>query len=1023
MFLRTLGALKLEGSAFTRPKPLLLLAYLSVEGPKDRRFLAELFWPRATDPLNRLSTSLARLRKVAPEAIKALDTRLSIHIDTDVQRLLSAVEANDGAMALTAYQGAFLEGVYLSDWGVELEEWVYQTREHLAERVRSVLLKHAENDAFRESYDRAARQAEIAYKLAGAATPGPEDLPRFYTLMLAGSSPYAGELRDEAEGYGIVLPASPEQAIRQLSEAGPARKDAAASNLPARTGTFIGRERELAKVIQLLSDKSDCRLVTLLGPGGIGKTHLALAAAHRLSGAFKHGTYFVSLAALHSADHIVTATAEAIGFQFTGAGEPREQLLAHLRSKELLLVLDNFESVLAGASLVTELLEKAPSVRFLVTSRERLNLTTEVVFMLSGMDYPKSGSSADPGSYDALKLLLQRARLARPDIELPASQQAHAIRICQLVQGMPLALVLAASWLHLLSFEEVANEIAANIDFLETEARDAPERQRSMRAAFDYSWQRLSADEQQVLIKLAVFRGGFTRQAAQAVADTGLTALRRLVEKSLLALTPNLRYEIHELIRQYAEQKLRCSGELDIVLDAHSNYFLRLLERSETDLKGARQLQTLDEIEADLENVRAAWNRAVATDNLAGLNASLDGLYLCFSARSRYSEGVKLLAAARQRLERQPEHRGSLIEGRMLARLGFFQIFSLSSTDAIARDLESSLTIARRHRVRKEVAFSLLRLGCYHSFVSHDYAKGARYLESGLKRYRCLDDRFYLTATLLWLGVCHSHAGNLHDASSSLRQALDLARSHGNYFSLSLILTFLSKIALCSGEYQAAEAYCEEARPIEEAMNQRLGIADIKSYLATLHLLRGNSALAHSVAEEALRLAEEINHPMAASRALAVLCLEAGTLGDADLARRLGEDSLAIPSDDVISIVLANWGLAVAYHGLGAWPLSWQHVRAALARARSFRSWAIATWVLPVAVANLLREGDLERATDLFKLSQKHAASPIGWMEAWPPLVALRTEFAAHAAGCAVTESGHDYRLLALEKVVQELMA
>jgi predicted ATPase len=1019
MLLRTLGGLKLEGATFTRPKPLLLLAYLALEGPKERRFLAELFWLGATDPLNRLSTALARLRKVAPQLVGADETRVWTEIETDAQQLLSAVEGGEDEKVLSLYAGPFLEGVYLQGWGEELEEWVYGTREYLAERVRTILLKLAEKEASQARFDSAAKRAETAYKLPGASVPEPEDLPRFYALMLAGNSPYANELCQEAEGYGIALMASSEEAKAQLLEVQESAKTAVPTNLPLPSTPFVGRKGELAEIKRLLLDEPDCRLLTLLGPGGIGKTRLALAAASGALGAFAHGVFFIPLASLSSADHMVSAVAEAVNLQLMGSSNPNEQLLHYLRDKEMLLILDNFEHLLEEAGLVAELLEATPQVKLLVTSRERLNLNSETILMLGGMNYPEKVALDEVSDYDAVKLLLQRARLARADLDVQEADLAHVVRICQLVQGMPLALVLAASWLEVLSFREIANEIAANLDFLESDARDVPERQRSVRAAFDYSWQRLSAEEQQVFMKLSVFRGGFTRNSAQTVAGAGLSVLRRLVSKSLISMRLEGRYGIHELLRQYGEEKLEASAEAESTRDAHGEYYLNALHALEDDLKGRRQSQALAEIEADIENMRGAWKWALYRQDHAAIDRCLESLYLFFVIRSRYSEGAELFGLARERLAPLAGREPTLLWARILPRLAFLQVLSLPSSETIAADLETSLAIAQKHGDRAEMGFSLLRLGCYHAFASYDYAAAADCLEQSLDLYESLSDRFYSTIALLWLGICHSNTSNLDSANTHLQRALELAREGGNLYSLSIILTYLSKTAILSGQYSAAAGYCQEALTIEQAM--RFPDADLETgtNLAAIHLLRGELATARAMAQDAVRLGEEIKYPVAVSRALAVLSLEAGITGDYLLGKKLAEESLAIPSDDVLGVIFANWSLAVASFGLQA--ASWRYVRAALARAGSFPAPAMMTWLLPVAAVNLAHEGQKERAAQLLALSYAHPLSPKGWMEAWPSLQKLRAELERDLGKEAFQAALTRGEALNLEEVVREL--
>ncbi len=337
-----------------------------------------------------------------------------------------------------------------------------------------------------------------------------------------------------------------------------------------------------------------CRLLTLLGPGGSGKTRLALETAAGQLDNYSHGVWFASLAPLQSVDAIVPTVAEALGFRFYEEGDPRQQLLNYLRQKTLLLIMDNYEHLLTGAGLVTEILKTAPGVKVLATSRTRLNVGGEHRFQITGMDFPDlpPKASADAIQYSAVKLFLQGARRAQPNFELTGENLSGVIDVCRVVEGMPLAIRLAAAWVAILSPREIAAEIGQGIDFLETDLRDVPERQRSMRAVFDHSWKLLAEREREVFQGLSVFRASFTWEAAQRVTGALLQELRILVNKSLLqrAPTPSTslrtggRYGMHELLRQYANERLEASGTASAVRELHSEYYLNILHQRKVDL-------------------------------------------------------------------------------------------------------------------------------------------------------------------------------------------------------------------------------------------------------------------------------------------------------------------------------------------------------------------------------------------------------------------------------------------------------
>ena len=339
MHLRTLGGLELQGTHFTQPKPLLLLAYLAVEGPKPRRHLAELFWPEG-NRMKSLSMTLTRLRQGAGEIIEVSEKRTRATLPTDAQNLLESLDKSDWHRASELYSGAFLEGVILENWSSELEEWVYTTREYLAERVQYALLNLAEEAADHRDFKKSCDYAERAYKLPGLMGSEVESLKRLYSLLCAGSSLLAPDVRKELSGYGVTLTLSREDA-RALFE--PAKT--AAHTLPLRGTSFVGRDEELATLATLLN-AARVSLLTLLGPAGIGKTRLALQFAYeqvRL-GTFHDGIYFVSLDALSDVSLLPSSLLSQLDQSQQATADALEQLTDFLADKHCLLILDTFRA-------------------------------------------------------------------------------------------------------------------------------------------------------------------------------------------------------------------------------------------------------------------------------------------------------------------------------------------------------------------------------------------------------------------------------------------------------------------------------------------------------------------------------------------------------------------------------------------------------------------------------------------------------------------------------------------------------
>lgn len=330
-------------------------------------------------------------------------------------------------------------------------------------------------------------------------------------------------------------------------------------NLPVYMTPFIGRDEEIGEICGLLLD-SRIRLVTVAGPGGMGKTRLSVEVARLLVDRFPGGVYFVPLLAVQSPDEIELSIANRMNLRLRDEGEPREQLLRHLHHQPTLLILDNFEHLLSGAEQVANFLEAAPAVKILVTSQASLNLREEWVRFIDALSVPDNPVDGDHKAYGAVQLFYDRVRRVRGDFD-PDDYRDCVAEICAMVQGVPLAIELAAAWLKTLTCEDVAREIRHNIDFLATTQRDIEERHRSIEAVFEYAWNLLTPEEQSVFRRLSVFRGGFGLAAAQQVAGASAHTLSNLVSKSLLQQNSARLYEIHALLRQYAERKLESLDE------------------------------------------------------------------------------------------------------------------------------------------------------------------------------------------------------------------------------------------------------------------------------------------------------------------------------------------------------------------------------------------------------------------------------------------------------------------------------
>jgi len=546
------------------------------------------------------------------------------------------------------------------------------------------------------------------------------------------------------------------------------------TNLPAAVTPFLGRAQELAELARLLADPK-LRLLSVIGPGGMGKTRLAVECARREMANYPDGVSFVPLAPLQMVEDLLPAIAAGVGFSFLAdARPPQQQIFDYLREKTLLLVLDNFEHLIDGAGLVHGLLQAAPRLKVLVTSRERLRLTGETVFLLDGMDFPDWETPSDLNTYSAVSLFLQSARFAHPDFTLQSDDLPYVVGLCRLVDGVPLGIVLAAAWVEVLSVAEIAAEIARSLDFLASDLRDLPERQRSLRAVFDHSWRLLGDNEQSIFRQMAIFRGGFTRQSAEEVIGAGLPLLTALLNKSLIQRTEAGRYELHELVRQYAAEKLTLDPASSAVGERHARYYLALLHRQMDDLSG-RQLQSrLAAVTADLENIRAGWMWAAEKGASALIGSTLESLCRYYEWQGRYAEGAAASNLAVS-LARSGEDRRLEVNA-LISQASFRHILG-EQTEARRLLDESASALAQLNQtgvdVRREQASLVLGLARLARDAGDGSAARQRYTEA-VALYEALGDPWSMARALSELSYVLRNLENVGETADSQEDHLEL---------------------------------------------------------------------------------------------------------------------------------------------------------------------------------------------------------------------------------------------------------
>jgi predicted ATPase len=698
--------------------------------------------------------------------------------------------------------------------------------------------------------------------------------------------------------------------------------EAGLRNLPAPRTSFVGRADELASIERML-DESDCRLLTLVGPGGVGKTRLALEAAARRIDRYQHGVHFVPLVGVPAPDLLAPAVAESLQFQVDSAHSAlpaRDQLVDYLRERTTLLVLDNFEHLLDARDLLTQVIEQAPQVEMLTTSRERLQVQSEWVLQLEGLEVGNGNGHARESA--AVRLFVDRARQVDTGYTLSDEESPHVERVCRLVNGMPLGIELAAAWASTLPCSEIADEIERNLGFLETTMQDVPQRHRSLRAAFDQSWRLLLDEERRVFSRLAVFRGSFARDAAAAVAEAGLTELHGLVSKSLVRRAELGRFELHELLRQYAAERLAAEqAELAEARERHARFYLGMIAARAEALLGERMMEARDELRVEVDNLRAAAEWAITQWSGDDARSVLSSLQVFFWAHS-WHEGSETFAQLADMLESSPG--GPLDVGDasdvLLSALAYQTYLGSAlgydeKLDAIAR---ACLPVLRERGLTRELGVCLLALGtndCYRDV----YAESAAKLEEAVDVARSVADHLVVAASLSWLGFVRLLLDDLGGAREAFEECHAVSAELGGPLMLGFALSKLGLLADAEGDYAKAIDLHLEARDVFARLGDQGGAGYTLSRASmSAYCLRDyEQAMQHALA--GFEGFERANHRWGMTAALCRLGFAAAALGRFDEARehllRALELAREMQATSLLLHALSGVGVLLAWEG------------------------------------------------------------------------------------------------------------
>lgn len=816
-----------------------LLAYLILHpGEHPRETLATLLWGDSTDVQARdsLRTALKHLRQhFSPNLLLADRETVQLNpafpLWADTREFEKQVTTAPRA-AIALYRGDLLAGLY--------DEWILPERERLRDLYLSTLLRLAHDARTRGDCAPAIEFAKQVLALDAANERAHQHLMFCYHASgdrAAALKQYQACVRALRDELGVTPTPETVALYEEIMHSAepPLARGARLTNLPTPLTSFVGREKEMREVAKLLLSS---RLLTLTGSGGVGKTRLAIQTANDIFKKFKDGVFWVGLVGLTDENLIPQEIAQSLNVRELSQEPTIETLKVHLKSKDLLIVLDNCEHLIGGCALYAEqLLAACPKLKILATSIEALGLFNENAWQVPSLPLPKMQqplSLEELQQFASIELFVERAGAVKINFALTEQNAKSVAQICQRLDGIPLAIELAAARTKVLSVDEIAERLDDRFSLLTAGSRTAIPRHQTLRATIDWSYDLLTEPERILFRRLAVFAGGFTLDAAEAVCSQGelnqkdvLDVLGRLVDKSLVIVEQEstrgeTRYRLLETIRQYALEKLVELGEAQAIRDRHLRYYLALAEKSEPNLFSSESAAWFRRLDRELDNIRAAieWSTNAGKGDVA-LRIAGSLVYFWFSrglVASEWHDRVQ------QALARPEGRERTLARAKALNGIGFMYFADIVPIDR-RPDLEEALAIGREFGNQWNTATALRNLGLMEN-VKGNYPEARTLLEQSLVIWRemGLDGKIGRAWTLIILGDVALNRGEAELARSLYEEVVTILRETGDANFLAYSVRRLAQLLWREGEYEKAIALCKESLNLNRQIGSPRGV-------------------------------------------------------------------------------------------------------------------------------------------------------------------------------------------------------